>query len=207
MLLPAESIAVLPGRPDRDGASFSSMWNNLWNERPGSQKFLEDGKSPPFSDYKDLPFRFDIFFSFFPEFEKSEAYPVAFIAAAAKQARMFIRPSWCRELDGPDRDYALCLCVAHMAVLLKRQQAALNGSSVPGTGTFSGSDAGPGVVTSASVGGVSVSKGGMSQPRDFWEEFFYQTPYGRTLLAFLNQCVAAGFYYEGQENIAAYLRP
>lgn len=185
---------------------FFAFWED-WNHRPGSEEFLEKKPTVPFSDYRDVPFAFDAFYAFFPEFEGAEAYPQAFIAAAAKQARMFVRLSWCRELDGPDREYALALTVAHMAVVIKQRQASLLGSATPGQGAFSGMDGGPGVVTSASVGGVSVSKGMMVQPKNNWEEFFYQTPYGRTLMAFLGQCAPAGLFYEGGDNIASYLRP
>ncbi len=183
-----------------------------WFAGDGRQSFKEKQDAPPFSDYVDRPFDFDLFYSFFPEFMPPEdgstpTYSQSFLSAAAKQAAMFVRVSNCRELDGPDRLYAFNLCVAHMAVLLKRRQSALPGTSVQPTSAATGNmDAGPGVVTSASVGGVSVSKGQMMQPRNHWEEWYYQTPYGRDFLAFLSQKTAAGFYYEGEENIAFLLR-
>lgn len=185
-------------------------WNdgyNSWSHRPGAQSFVEQQPCKPFSDYRDLPFDFEIFYSLFPEFKGSEDYPVPFIAAAAKQARMFVKPTWCRELDGPDRDYVLNLATAHIAVLLKKQQASLRGGTTPGVGAFAGADSGPGVVTSASVGGVSVTKTQLAQVKGFWEEWFYQTPYGRQMMVFLESCVAGGLYYEGGDNPANWLRP
>ena len=180
---------------------------NSWNLRPGADSFKETQPTAPFSDYRDLPFRFDVFYSIFPEFKGAADYPETLIAAAAKEARMYIRPSWCRELDGPDREYALNLATAHCAVLAKKRQAGLRGSATPGTGNFAGADAGPGVVTSASVGGVSVTKTQLAQVKNFWEEWFYQTAYGRQLLVFLSQSAPAGLYYEGGENPASWLRP
>lgn len=182
-------------------------WSDFGDPNPGRMRFLEKQPTKPFSDYKDRPFPFDIFYSYFPEFENSPDYPATFIASAAKEARMFVRNSWCRELDGPDRLYALNLIVAHFSVLNKTRQTTLKGSATPGTGVFSGGDNGPGIVTSASVGGVNVSKGMMLQPKSYWEEFFYSTPYGRSFLAFMHQQTAGGLYYEGGDNFRAFLRP
>lgn len=180
---------------------------NSWSKRPGAESFVEQQPCKPFSDYQDLPFDFDIFYSFFPEFKGAADYPPSAIAAAAKQARMFVKPTWCRELDGPDRLYVLNLATAHVAFLNKKEQAGLRGGATPGTGAFAGSDSGPGVVTSASVGGVSVTKTQLAQIKGFWEEWFYQTPYGRRMMVFLESCAPAGLYYEGGENPADWLRP
>lgn len=184
------------------------------NRHPGREEFKERCGEGPFSDYKDMAFDFDKFFAFFPEFNPDEAvesgstphYSQSFISGAAKQAAMFVKPSWCRELDGDDRLYAYFLTVAHMCVLMKQQQSGLVGTATPGFGATASMDTMPGVMTSASVGGVSVSKTGQFNPRNFWEAWYYQTPYGRTLLTFLEQQVAAGFIYEGEENIANCLR-
>lgn len=196
-----------PNPPEPIGVFSYFDGHNSWNLRPGNEHFMEDRPCVPFSDVKDAPFNFDAFYALFPEFKKAVDYPQAMIAAAAKQARMFVKPSWCRELDGPEREYVYHLATAHLTVLLKKQQAGLNGSALPGTGNFAGADSGPGVVTSASVGGVSVTKTQLAQVRNFWEEWFYQTPYGRTMMVFLEQCACAGFYYEGGENPASWLRP
>lgn len=195
--------------PDQPLSWLGGLWDgtNSWNLRPGAEKFTEDQPCKPFSDYKDIPFRLDIFYSYFPEFKGAEQYPPSFVAAAAKQAGHMLKPTWCRELDGPDRAYAFNLVVAHVTVLMKKQQGGLAGGSTPGTGVFTGVDSGPGVVTSASVGGVSVSKTQIAQVKNFWEEYFYQTPYGRTLLMILENSAPVGFYYEGGENPASWLRP
>lgn len=194
------------------GAEPIGLWSwaypyNSWNLRPGAQSFVEKQPCKPFSDYRDLPFSFQKFYALFPEFEGAEDYPQTLIASAAKQARFFVKPTWCRELDGPDRDYVLNLATAHFTVLLKKQQASLRGGSTPGMGAFAGADSGPGVVTSASVGGVSVTKTQLAQVKGYWEEFFYSTPYGRQMMVFLESCVAGGLYYEGAENPASWLRP
>lgn len=184
------------------------------NLHPGHKHFKERKGEGPFSDYKDKPFDYDTFFAFFPEFDPSDAedsgdrpqYTRSFIAGAAKQAAMFVKPTWCRELDGDDRLYAYFLTVAHMCVLIKQQQSGLVGTATPGFGSTAMMDTMPGVMTSASVGGVSVSKTGLFNPRNWWEFWYNQTPYGRTLMVFLEQQVAAGFIYEGEENIANCLR-
>ena len=194
-------------RPELIGEFGWASPYNSWNRRPGNDHFMEERPCAPFSDVRDAPFNFDEFYSLFPEFKGSEDYSQALVAAAAKQARFFVKPSWCRELDGPERDYVYNLAVAHIACLLKKQQAGLNGSAIPGTGNFAGADAGPGVVTSASVGGVSVTKTQLSQIKSMWQEWFYQTPYGRTMMVLLEQCASTGFYYEGGENPASWLRP
>lgn len=190
---------------------FSVVWHNIWDEDDGREKFMEDRPCLSFTDYVDRPFDFDLFYSFFPEFappddDTKPQYSTAFISGAAKQAAMFVKPSWCRELDGHDRTYAYLLTVAHMAVLIKQQQVSLAGTSTPGYGATASLDSMPGVITSASVGGVSLSKTGQFQPRSFWEAWYNQTPYGRTLLSFLEQKTAAGIIYEGGENIADCLR-
>lgn len=186
-------------------------WTNDWS-RPGREKFKTDNTKKPFTDYEDRPFDFDAFFGFFPEFnpatstENPPPYTLAFLGAVAKRAGMFIKPSWCRELDGEDRKYAFFLMVAHMSVLAKSGQTTLPGTSTPGGVSTSGMTSGPGVVVSSSVGGVSISKGQMAPIKRFWEEWYYQTPYGREYLTFLEQQVAAGIMYEGEENIADCLR-
>lgn len=193
---------------------YGYYWGVGYNDHPGHEHFKENRPCKPFSDYVDSPFDFDLFFSFFPEFNPEEAeeagekptYTRSFISAAAKQAGMFIKPTWCRELDGHDRVYAYLLTVAHVCVLLKQQQSGLVGTATPGHGATAMMDTMPGVMTSASVGGVSVSKSGLYNPRNMWESWYYQTPYGRTLLVFLEQQVAAGFMYQGEENIADCLR-
>lgn len=182
-------------------------WMQYWgNSHDGAQSFAEERPTTPFSDYRDKPFDFEVFYAFFPEFNGSETYPETFLSAVAKEAAMFVKPTWCRELDGDDRLYAYMLVVAHIAVLNKRQQVGLVGTATPGAGASAGMDTMPGVMTSASVGGVSVSKTGTMQPKSHWEAWFYQTPYGRTYLAFMEQESGPGLYYEGEDNIGFLLR-
>lgn len=183
-----------------------SWGKRFWGEKPGAESFKERPGEGPFTDYRDAPFPFDEFFEFFSEFKDSPSWTMPFMSGVAKQAAMFIKPSWCRELDGADRKYAYFLVVAHMAVLTKQQQMGLPGTSAQGTSATIGMDTMPGVMTSASVGGVSVSKTGIVQPRSQWQAYWYQTPYGRTFLAFMQQQVAAGLIYSGEENIADCLR-
>lgn len=186
------------------GGDSIGVW---WNQHPGAEHFMTDPcRDGKFTDFRDIPFDSELFFSFFPEFDNPETYSLPFLSGVAKQAGMFIKPSWCRELDGEDRLYAYLLTVAHMAYLTKQQQAGLPGGGLRNIGMGITGDVMPGVMTSASVGGVSVSKTGQFQPRSMWESWYYQTPYGRTLLVFLEQKVAAGLLYNGEENIASCLR-
>ena len=182
-------------------------WMQYWgNSHDGAQRFAEEQPTEPFCDYRDKPLDTELFFAFLPEFQDSPVYPLNFLSAAAKEAGMYVQPTWCRELDGEERLYAYFLIVAHIAVLNKRQQTGLVGTATPGSGVTAGMDTMPGVMTSASVGGVSVTKTGITQPKNFWEEWFYQTPYGRKYLTLMEQAAGAGLYYEGEENIGFLLR-
>ena len=104
-----------------------------FGNRSGAECFAEKPGEGPASDYRDRAFDFGLFFSFFPEFDPSAAmgagevpqYSLAFISAAAKEAGMYVKPTWCRELDGHDREYVYYLTVAHVCVLNKQAQSGL----------------------------------------------------------------------------------
>lgn len=176
----------------------------FWGQHPGAERFTLKPWEGPFSDFAEKDLDFELFCRYFPEFKDSEEFSEEFVRSAALHAAHFCKPTACRELDGRDRLYSYFLCVAHMASLLKQQQEAM-GEPSGGSG-FSGASLGPGVITSATVGSVSISKTGNIQPQGHWEAWYYQTPYGRQLLAFLESHVAAGLIYQGEENIANCLR-
>lgn len=188
------------------------LWNfKMWGDHPGAEHLMTDNTKPPFTDYVEPAFDIEEFYSFFPEFkpkegEESPTYTAEFVESMAKQAGFYIKPSWCRELDGPDRHFAYLLTVAHFAMLTKSETSKDAQSPVSGFSGVSGADAMPGFITSASVGGVSVSKNAVYQPKSAWEAFYYRTPYGRKFLMLLDNAVAAGLYYNGEENIANCLR-
>lgn len=193
----------LRGTPSGNGFG----WGEFWGAHPGAEKFALKPWEGPFSDYEEKELDYVKFCRYFPEFKNSEVYDEEFIRAAALHALHFCKPTGCRELDGPDRLYSYFLCVAHMAILLKQQQDAMVDPTGGAAGSgVSAAQLGPGVVTSATVGSVSISKTGNVQPNGHWEAWYYQTPYGRQLLAFLEEHVAAGLLYEGGENIADCLR-
>ena len=161
---------------------------------------IETTGKPPYSSWRDMPFDFDFFYSFFPEFQGSETYPQTFVAAAAKRAQFYISYCDCRELDGQTRDYARALMIAHMCVMIKKAQDALNAGP---NGTAAGQIGGSGLIQSASVGGVSVSLA-VPQSQDSWQFFLNQTQYGQELLMLLSSCVPAGICYNGTDDIRDY---
>ena len=52
---------------------------------------IETTGKPPYSSWRDMPFDFDFFYSFFPEFQGSATYPQTFVAAAATSASSFVQ--------------------------------------------------------------------------------------------------------------------
>lgn len=173
------------------------------------ERSFETRKPRTVSGYKDKPVDADMFLAFFPEFSEENGYSVRMIEAMGKRVRFFVTYEQCDNLDGEDRNYARSLLMAHMLVLHKRQQDSMNmGKNAPqggaSGGTNIGSLGGIGILTNASVGGVSV---GMQIPtsQSAWEFWLNQTPYGIEYQAYMSSHVPVGLYCEG-DDLRACLR-
>ena len=155
-----------------------------------------DGNQP-YSTYRDAPFDRDIFFSQFPEFKDTNLYPSELVEAAGKRSRFYVTYCQSAHLDGEDRKYVRALMTAHLIVLICRnRQNGGNGGTQGGTdgggvGGTVGALGGSGIISNASVGGVSVS---MSVPdsQNAWAFWLNQTPYGQEIQAFLENSCPAG---------------
>ena len=161
--------------------------------------------------YKDAPVDTDTFLAMFPEFDGNELYPRTLIEATAKRAWFYCcRFSQCDQLDGDDRKYAACLMTAHLILLLTRQRAVAtnnnntvsglpSGVTMVGMKTSATGQMGTtGMVTSASIGGESVSLA-LPQSQSAWEFWLNQTMYGVEYQAFMSSHVPVGIYSEGDD--------
>ena len=161
--------------------------------------------------YKDAAVDTDTFLAIFPEFGGNELFDRKLIESSAKRAWFYCcRFSQCDQLDGDDRLYAQCLMTAHLIVLLTRQRAVVenkdstisglpNGVRMVGMKTAATGQMGTtGIVTSASIGGESVSLT-LPQSQNAWEFWLKQTMYGIEYQAFMSSHVPIGVYSEGDD--------
>ena len=160
--------------------------------------------------YRDAPVETDKFLSLFPEFDNSEVYSRALVEGCVKRAWFYCcRFSQCDQLDGDDRYYAQCLMSAHIIMLTIRVRGAAAGSGSGGTvpgfppgvkmiGSSSSISGQIGIVTSASIGGESVSLT-LPQSQSAWEFWLNQTPYGIEYQAFMSSHAPVGIYSEGDD--------
>lgn len=129
-------------------------------------------------------FPYEHFCNYFPQFDpaKDEANTPEFVAACGERATMYVsglgQSVW---LHGRRRIYAVCLLAAHILFLAKKEQS---GADKGGSG-LGGADA-VGPVTSASVGGVSVSMQTPTTSGDgAFEWWLNKTPFGQEFLALI----------------------
>lgn len=127
-------------------------------------------------------FPYEHFCDYFPQFDpaKNEANTPEFVAACGERAMMYVsgmrQSVW---LNGRRRVYAVCLLAAHILFLSNKEKS---GAGQGGSG-LGGADA-IGPVTSASVGGVSVSMQTPPSSSDgAFEWWLNKTPYGQEFLA------------------------
>lgn len=141
--------------------------------------------------YNDANFR-----KMFPAFADTTVWPEEMLSMYWDMAAEFISPAWCpcRMLNGGALQLALDMMTAHIATLMNPQAAEGGAAGVP---------TGGGIVTSASIGAVSV---GVAAPptKDMWEYWLGQTPYGQQLLALLKVKAVGGFYVGGLPERAAF---
>ena len=161
--------------------------------------------------YKDAPFDTDTFLAWFPEFDGNEIFPRALIESCAKSAWFYCcKFSQCDQLDGDDRKYAQGLMTAHLIVIVTRQRAVVENKNSTVTGlptgvtmvggktAATGQMGTTGMVTSASIGGESISLA-LPQSQNAWEFWLNQTMYGVEYQAFMSSHVPVGIYSEGDD--------
>lgn len=161
--------------------------------------------------YKDAPFDTDTFLAWFPEFDGNEIFPRALIESCAKRAWFYCcKFSQCDQLDGDDRKYAQGLMTAHLIVIVTRQRAVVENKNSTVTGlptgvtmvggktAATGQMGTTGMVTSASIGGESISLA-LPQSQNAWEFWLNQTMYGVEYQAFMSSHVPVGIYSEGDD--------
>jgi Protein of unknown function (DUF4054) len=135
-------------------------------------------------EYNDENFRL-----MFPAFADETTWPEALLQTYWDLGGEFISTtdSPCHGLNGASLQYARDLMCAHIATLM---------AVPPEDASGAGGATGGGVVSSASIGAVSVS---MMQPpaKGMWDFWFAQTPYGQQLLALLAIKGVGGLYIGG----------
>ncbi len=142
-----------------------------------------------------IAFDVDRFRKEFPAFADETVWPTETLEIYWGIASDFISTGDCpcNILNNGSLQFAYDLMTAHIATLLA---VPAGGSSGGGGGSSEVPGGGSGVVTSASIGAVSVS---MMQPpaKDMWQFWFAQTPYGQQLLALLQIKGVGGLYVGG----------
>lgn len=141
--------------------------------------------TPPAFDPSSSECDVALFRALFPAFADPVAYPDIMIETYWSVAYTFISPvdCPCQMLNGKALGYSGYLMTAHLMWLAA--QGITGGST-----TDNGGSAG-GVVTSASIGAVSVT---MAQPpfSNGWDYWLNQSPYGQQLLALLKVVSVGG---------------
>lgn len=210
--MPPPPPDIGPGIPQRppDTPSVYSFGRG-WYSGPPIRSF-ETYPPRKVTAYRDSPFDTDVFLSIFPEFGENKLFDRAMMEGCGKRAWFYCcKFSQCDQLDGDDRFYAQCLMTAHILVLLARQRAVVGGPQpgdipglppgvqmVGGRTSATGQMGTTGIVTSASIGGESVSLT-LPQSQSAWEFWLNQTMYGIEYQAFMSSHVPVGIYSEGDD--------
>lgn len=200
----------IPQRPEGEPSAFS--FGRGWYSGPPIWSY-ETYPPRKVTAYRDAPFDTETFLSMFPEFDDSETFSNALIEGCGKRAWFYCaKYSQCDQLDGDDRFYAQCLMTAHIILIVLRLRAVIGGAgqsgSVPGLppGTqmvggrvsSTGQMGTTGIVTSATIGGESVSLT-LPQSQSAWEFWLNQTMYGVEYQAFMSSHAPVGIYAEGDD--------
>ena len=130
------------------------------------------------------PFPYDHFVYFFPQYQPSAdglKYSPEYVTGFGNRAAMWLTNYDNVFLKGERRIYAHCLLTAHVIYLTEQQEKEAASGGAGGTGAMA-----VGPVTSASVGGVSVS---MQTPQSSgdgpFEWWLNKSPYGQEFLALI----------------------
>lgn len=142
-------------------------------------------------------FEFSIveFRAMFPQFTDGEKFPLAWIELQLDLALCYISSDYYGRLTGDCRKRAIYLMLAHLLYI----NAQING---PG-GSADSAGGQTGIVTSSTIGSVSV---GLAQPpfgSDAFKYWMNQSPYGSMLLALLKARSTGGFYIGGSDSRSA----
>lgn len=130
------------------------------------------------------------FRAMFPAFSDDTVWTDELLTTYYEMASEFISKDECpcRILRGKSLELALYLMTAHIAMLLNPEPDAAGGG---GGGATAG-----GIVTSASIGAVSVSIAAPNS-KNSWDYWLNQSPYGQQLLALLSMKGVGGIYVPG----------
>ena len=148
-------------------------------------------------------FPYDHFLNYFPEMgpDKVPGNTPEFLCACGNRAGMYLSRYESVWLNGERKLYAHCLLAAHIVYLTNKAKAEAEKSAATGT-----SDAAVGPVTSASVGGVSVSMqtppSSSDGPFEWW---LNKSPYGQEFLALI-RTRGPSFAYIGSKTPVLPLR-
>ena len=208
---PLPTVAIPSGIPERPTDDPSAFSFGLGYYQGVPIRSFETYPPRKVTAYRDSAVDTDTFLAIFPEFSGNEIFTRALIEGCAKRAWFYCsRFSQCDQLDGDDRKYAQCLMTAHLIVIVTRQRAVVENKASTVSGLPSGvimvgqktSATGQmgttGMVTSASIGGESVSLT-LPQSKDAWEFWLNQTMYGIEYQAFMSSHAPVGIYAEGDD--------
>lgn len=131
-----------------------------------------------------------VFRALFPQFANVTTFPDAAIQMQFDMATGYVSADTYGDMAASARTNALYLMTAHLLAL----------GVIIATGNYTGQ---PGIVTSSSVGDVSVS---LQPPpvRGQWRYWFNLTPYGAQLIALLEAQSVGGFFVGGLPERAAF---
>lgn len=129
-------------------------------------------------------FPYDDFVGYFPQLSPEKSDNTAeFIVGCGNRAMMYLSRWESAWLSGRRKTYAICLLAAHVVYLTNKTDSEVNPTGAPGGGQ---GDASVGPVTSASVGGVSVSmQTPASASQDEFRWWLNKSPYGQEFLALI----------------------
>jgi hypothetical protein len=133
-------------------------------------------------DHPTGPFPYEHFCNYFPQYnpEKNTGITAEFVVSCGLRAMMYLSEWPSAWLNGARREYALCLLAAHIIYLTNKEA----GEATSKGGNGIGGVVGVGPVTSASVGGVSVSMMTPTTSSDgAFEWWLNKSPYGQEFLA------------------------
>lgn len=207
----APPIEIPPGIPQRPPDTPSAFSFGLGYYEGVPIRSFETYPPRKVTAYKDAAVDTDTFLAMFPEFDGNDIFPRAMIEGCAKRAWFYCsRYSQCDQLDGDDRMYAQALMTAHLIVIVTRQKAVVENKNTTVSGlpsgvvmvgqktSVTGQMGTTGMVTSASIGGESVSLT-LPQSQSAWEYWLNQTMYGVEYQAFMSSHVPVGIYAEGDD--------
>ena len=136
----------------------------------------------------DITFNVTVFRTQFPAFVSEATFPDVVLMGYFNSATCYLSTTDYGCLNGDCRERGLLLLTAHICVLTRQAE---KGQTT-------------GVLTSASVGGVSVSISPSPFGSNNWAWWLSTTAYGQELLALLRQSASGGLYIGGRPERRAF---